>query len=277
LSRHILQHFFMPISRKKETDAPPVHPRGKKVFSRQLRALRRLLLRGIVLFLAGSLAMTMLFRWVPVPCSSMMIQRQVASLWQENKKYRFRYQWANLKNISPYAPLAVIASEDQKFFTHRGFDFEAIEKAWEYNQRGKRVRGASTISQQVAKNLYLWPGRSFVRKGLEVYFTLLLEGLWPKRRILEVYLNVAEFGPGIFGIEAASQTYFRKSAARLTSAEAATLAAILPSPLRSSATRPSSYISRRTRQIQQQMQRMGGLEVLKPHGIPPRKSRSATK
>jgi monofunctional glycosyltransferase len=267
----------MPIFRKKETNAPPAQPRGKKVFSRRLRVLRRLLLRGIVLFLAGSMAITLLFRWVPLPGSSMMIQRQAASLWQENKKYRFRYQWVSLKDISPYAPLAVIASEDQKFFTHRGFDFEAIEKAWEYNQRRKRVRGASTISQQVAKNLYLWPGRNFVRKGLEVYFTLLLEGLWPKRRIIEVYLNVAEFGPGIFGVEAASQTYFRKSASGLTSGEAATLAAILPSPLRSSATRPSSYISRRARHIQQQMQRMGGPAALKQHGIPPKKSRGAAK
>ncbi|MDG4474588.1 monofunctional biosynthetic peptidoglycan transglycosylase [Thiovibrio frasassiensis] len=241
-------------------------PRKRGVF-RWLRTLCRLALRVFVLCLAGTMAITILFRWVPLPCSSLMIQRQVASLWEKEKEYRFRYQWVALEKMSPYAPLAAIASEDQKFFSHMGFDFEAIEKAWEHNQRRKRVHGASTISQQVAKNLFLWPGRSFIRKGLEVYFTLLLEGLWPKHRILEVYLNVAEFGPGIFGVEAASKVYFHKSAAKLNSAEAAILAAILPSPLRSSAARPSGYISERAWHIQQQMRLMGGTESLrKPLG-----------
>ena len=244
-------------------DLPP----GKTGFSRRLRSFCRLALRCFVLGIAGTMTITILFRWVPLPCSSLMIQRQVASLlWQKDKEYRFRYRWVGLESISPYAPLAVIASEDQKFFDHMGFDFDAIEKAWEHNLRRKRVHGASTISQQVAKNLFLWPGRSFIRKGMEVYFTLLLEGLWPKRRILEVYLNVAEFGPGIFGIEAASQAYFHKSAAKLNSAEAAILAAILPSPLRSSAARPSGYISQRAWQIQQQMRLMGGTASLKPLG-----------
>lgn len=216
------------------------------------------------------MAITILFRWVPLPCSSLMIQRQVASLWEQDKKYRFRYHWVSLGRISLYAPLAVIASEDQKFFEHMGFDFEAMEKAWEHNQRRKRVHGASTISQQLAKNLFLWPGRSFLRKGVEVYFTLLLEGLWPKRRIIEVYLNVVEFGPGLFGIEAASQAYFHKPAARLNSAEAAILAAILPSPLRSNAARPSGYISQRAGQIQQQMRLMGGpASLLKPLDLKP--------
>lgn len=239
--------------------------------SHRLRSLFRLALRWLAIFLAGTMAITILFRWVPLPCSSLMIQRQVASLWQKDKEYRFRYQWVGLGNISPSAPLAVIASEDQKFFNHMGFDFDAIEKAWEHNQHRKRVHGASTISQQVAKNLFLWPGRSFIRKGMEVYFTLLLEGLWPKRRILEVYLNVAEFGPGIFGVEAASRAYFHKPAARLNSAEAAILAAILPSPLRSSAARPSGYISQRAWQIQQQMRLMGGPAMLKPLGQKTRK------
>lgn len=245
----------------------PHLPRKKTGFSRWFRSVGRLAFRGVILCLAGTMAMTILFRWVPLPGSSLMIQRQVASLWQQDKKYRFRYRWVNLERISPYAPLAVIASEDQKFFEHMGFDFEAIEKAWEHNQHRKRVHGASTISQQVAKNLFLWPGRSFIRKGMEVYFTLLIEGLWPKRRILEVYLNVAEFGPGIFGIEAASQAYFHKPAARLNSAEAARMAAILPSPLRSNAARPSGYISQRAWQIQRQMRFMGGPAALrKPLG-----------
>lgn len=209
------------------------------------------------------MAITMVFRWVPVPCSSLMIQKRVAAFWQQDKDFRFRHRWVGLKKISPYAPLAVIASEDQKFLNHLGFDFDAIEKAWEHNQRKKKVHGASTISQQLAKNLFLWPQRSFVRKGLEVYFTLLLEGLWPKRRILEVYLNVAEFGPGIFGIEAASQAYFRKPAARLSSGEAALLAATLPSPLRFNPGKPTGYLRQRAAQIQQQMRQLGGPALLK--------------
>jgi len=229
----------------------------------RLRSFGRLVFRWSIFAIAGSMAITLIFRWVPLPFSSLMLQQQVASLWQKDKDYRFRYRWVELKKISPYAPLAVIASEDQKFLHHQGFDFEAIEKAWEHNQRRKRVHGASTISQQVAKNLFLWPGRSFLRKGMEVYFTLLLEGLWPKRRILEVYLNIAEFGPGLFGVEAASRAYFRKPASRLTSREAAILAATLPSPLRSNAARPSGYINQRAGHIQQQMQQMGGIGLLK--------------
>lgn len=257
----------MPISQK---NAAMTHKRKGMLL--WLRSLGRLVFRGVILCLAGTMAFTILFRWVPLPCSSLMIQRQVASLWEKDKEYRFRYQWVNLGSISPYAPLAAIASEDQKFFSHMGFDFDAIEKAWEHNQRGKRVHGASTISQQVAKNLFLWPGRSFIRKGLEVYFTLLIEGLWPKHRILEVYLNVAEFGHGIFGVEAASRAYFHKPAAKLNSAEAAILAAILPSPLRSSAVRPSGYISERAWHIQQQMRLMGGTASLpKPLGKPSKK------
>ena len=248
-------------------DLPP----QRTGFSRRLRSLCRLALRWFVFGIAGTMAITIFFRWVPLPCSSLMIQRQIASLWEKDKAYRFRYRWVGLERISPYAPLAVIASEDQKFFQHMGFDFDAMEKAWEHNQRRKRVHGASTISQQLAKNLFLWPERSFLRKGMEVYFTLLLEGLWPKRRIIEVYLNVVEFGPGIFGIEAASQAYFHKPAARLNSAEAAILAAILPSPLRSNPSRPSGYISERAWHIQQQMRLMGGLPLLKPLNSNPKK------
>lgn len=252
---------------------PPKDPPRKKTgFFRRLRSLCRLVLRWFVLGIAGTMAITILFRWVPLPCSSLMIQRQIASLWEQDKRYQFRYRWVDMGRISPYAPLAVVASEDQKFFTHMGFDFEAMEKAWEHNQHRRRVHGASTITQQLAKNLFLWPERSFLRKGMEVYFTLLLEGLWPKRRILEVYLNVVEFGPGIFGIEAASQAYFHKPAARLNSGEAAILAAILPSPLRSNPARPSGYISQRAGHIQQQMQLMGGTPSLnKPLGPTPKK------
>ena len=192
-----------------------------------------------------------------------MIQRQIAAKWQGEQRFRLAYTWVGLEQVSSYVPLAVIAAEDQKFFDHGGFDFGAMNKAWQANEHRYRPLGASTISQQVAKNLFLWPGRTFFRKGLEAYFTLLLEGLWPKQRILEVYLNVAEFGSGIFGVEAASRAYFHKSAAKLTSTEAALLAAILPSPLRSDLTHPTSYILSRARHIERQMKLMGGGTYLK--------------
>ncbi len=228
-----------------------------------LRALRRIVLQALVFFVAGSIVLVLLFRWAPVPLSSLMIQRQIAAKWQGNAGYRLLHTWVSLDQISLYAPLAVIAAEDQNFFDHHGFDFDAMTKAWKSNQHRSRPHGASTISQQVAKNLYLWPGRTLFRKGVEAWFTLLLEGLWPKERILEVYLNVAEFGPGIFGVEAASRTYFHKSAARLTSREAALLAAILPSPLRSDLHRPTRYLLGRAGQIERQMRLMGGVLYLK--------------
>lgn len=175
---------------------------------------------------------------------------------------RVQRRWAELGQISPQLRLAVIASEDQKFLEHSGFDVEAIQKAMAYNDRNrnrkaKRVRGASTISQQVAKNLYLWPGRSLLRKGLEAYITLLIEATWPKRRILEVYLNVAQFDADLFGAEAAAERFFKKPAARLTPAEAALLAAVLPNPKRFHAAKPSAYVQRRQRFILDQMQDLG--------------------
>jgi monofunctional glycosyltransferase len=168
----------------------------------------------------------------------------------------------DLARISPNLPLAVVASEDQKFPEHWGFDVEAIEKAYQLNQHSHRVRGASTISQQVAKNLYLWSGRSYFRKGLEAYFTLLIEGLWPKRRILEVYLNIAEFGNGTYGAEAAAERFFHLPAARLSRSDAAALAAVLPNPEHYSAAAPSRYVLQRRDWILGQMQALGGPEML---------------
>lgn len=216
---------------------------------------------GIIV--AGSIALTLLFRWVPVPMSSLMIQRQITAKWQGDSGYRLAYTWVRLHQISLSARQAVIAAEDQKFFDHGGFDFGAMNKAWQANEHRRRPLGASTISQQVAKNLFLWPGRTLFRKGLEAFFTLLLEGLWSKQRILEVYLNVAEFGPGVFGVEAASRVNFHKPAAKLTSSEAALLAAILPSPLRFDLNHPTSYVLRRARHIERQMKLMGGDGFLK--------------
>jgi monofunctional glycosyltransferase len=237
-------------------------PRRANILCR-LQALALWTGRWLAYFLLASLAVTLFFRWAPLPFSSLMLQRQFAAQLRTDSQ-RLHYHWVGLERISPQALLAVIAAEDQKFLDHHGFDFAALAKAWQDNQKRKNPRGASTISQQVAKNVYLWPGKSLFRKGVEAYFTVLLEALWPKGRILEVYLNVAEFGPGVFGIEAASQTYFHKPAAKLNAAEAAILAAVLPSPLRSSAGRPSPYISGRAWQIQKQMRQLGGTALLRP-------------
>lgn len=246
--------------------SPPVMSIRLTRISFHFRTLRAALLKMFYYLLAVSIGLTLLFRWAPIPFSSLMVQRQAAAAWQSKKPYRLHYHWKGMDKISPHAALAVVAAEDQKFLTHNGFDFDAIERAIERNEHRRRPLGASTITQQVAKNLYLWPGRSYLRKGVEAYFTLLLEGLWSKERILEVYLNIAEFGPGIFGIEAASQAYFHKSAAKLNAAEAAILAAILPSPLRSSAIQPSGYIQERAWHIQQQMRHLGGPGYLRPVG-----------
>jgi monofunctional glycosyltransferase len=170
---------------------------------------------------------------------------------------------AQLFTDLPAAGLAVIASEDQRFPEHGGFDFKQIEKAMDEAERGGRARGASTISQQVAKNLFLWNGRSYLRKGLEAWYTVLIEALWSKRRILEVYVNIAEFGRGVYGAEAAAQAFFRKPAARLGRGEAARLAAVLPSPKRMRADNPSAYVLRRQAEIERQMQALGGPAYLK--------------
>ncbi len=223
-----------------------------------IRVLRRILLWVVAVSLTASIALVLVFRWLPVPLSSLMVQRHLTGAQQGGQGYRLQYTWISLEHMSLSAPLAVIAAEDQKFFEHQGFDVEAIKKAWQANQHRRRPLGASTISQQVAKNLYLWPGRTFVRKGIEAWFTVLLEGLWPKRRILEVYLNIAEFGPGIFGVEAGSRTFFGKSALKLSSGEAALLAAVLPGPLRFDLAQPTDYVRGRARQIEQQMKLLGG-------------------
>jgi monofunctional biosynthetic peptidoglycan transglycosylase len=173
------------------------------------------------------------------------------------------YQWMPWKRISPHLPIAVVASEDQKFPHHWGFDFDAISKAIDENKRRSHPRGASTITQQVAKNLFLWSGKSYLRKGLEAYFTVVLELVWPKRRIIEVYLNIAQFGPGIYGVEAASRSYLFKPASQLSKHEAALLAAVLPNPRKLIAANPSGYVRRRARKIEEQMEQLGGAAYLK--------------
>jgi len=207
-------------------------------------------------------AALLLLRWVPPLTTAFIAQKQVAAWATGDREFRLGYRWTPMREISPYAGLAVVASEDQKFPRHSGFDVEAIEDALEDRERGRRVRGASTISQQVAKNLFLWPGRSFVRKGLEAYLTVLIEALWPKRRILEVYLNIAEMGPGTFGVGAASRRFFGKEPRALTPGEAALLAAVLPNPRRLHADRPSTYVRSRAGWIRRQMDQLGGPSYL---------------
>jgi len=211
---------------------------------------------------AASVLLVLLLRWINPPFSAFMAETQAAAWYNRDAGYASTHHWVDLDRISPNLALAVIASEDQKFPEHWGFDVEAIEKAYQLNQHSHKVRGASTISQQVAKNLFLWSGRSYFRKGLEAYFTVLIEACWPKRRILEVYLNIAEFGYGIYGAEAAAQHFFHKSAVRLTRSDAALLAAVLPSPEHYSAAAASAYVQRRREQILAQMQALGGPEML---------------
>jgi monofunctional biosynthetic peptidoglycan transglycosylase len=215
------------------------------------RGGRRWFRRLAVLLLVAVTACVVLvlpFRWLDPPTTVFILRDPGAPA--------FARPWVGMEHISPALPIAVVSAEDQKFPHHRGFDFDAISQALK-EDRGS-VRGASTITQQLAKNLYLWPGRSLVRKGLEAGFTVLLELLWPKRRILEVYLNVVEFGPGIYGVAAASEVFFGKHPRQLTSREAALLAAVLPSPKRLSAARPSAYVERRVARIRRGVRNLGG-------------------
>ena len=204
-----------------------------------------------------SLLMVVVYRFVPVPFTLLQLGRVVEQI-AAGKPIKLAKDWEPIDRISNNLALAVICAEDQKFPEHNGFDVEAIEKAIKHNKKSKRKRGASTISQQTAKNVFLWESRTWLRKGLEVYFTFLIEVIWPKERIMEVYLNVIEMGDGIYGAQAASQAYFKKDAAKLTASEAALIAAILPSPLRYSATKPSGYVRGRQGWIMGQMAQWGG-------------------
>lgn len=219
---------------------------------RFLKFLLKLVL-GLFLF---SILMVVIYKWVPVPFTPLMAIRYF-----ENPHEDIRHDWVSREEISNNLKLAVIASEDQNFLRHNGFDYEAIEKAMEENRKGRRVRGASTISQQTAKNVFLWPQRSWFRKGLEVYFTFWIELLWSKERILEVYLNSIEMGKGVYGAEAAAQNWFGKSAANLTAYEAAAIAAILPNPREYRAKPASNFIQGRQVWIVRQMKNLGEIKL----------------
>jgi len=208
------------------------------------------------------------FKYVPVPFSAVMAERQISAWLSLNFSYVSSSTWVSENQISPYIYLAVIASEDQNFPHHWGFDLDAIERAYKHNTINKQsIRGASTISQQTVKNLWLWDGRSWFRKGLETLMTPVMEVLWSKQRILTIYLNIAEFGDGVFGVEEASNRFFNKPASKLSMSEAALLAAVLPNPHRYSVKSPSSYVLKRQAWILNQMHLLGGKNFLKVNDI----------
>jgi monofunctional glycosyltransferase len=205
----------------------------------------------------------LLLRWWPPVTSAFMVEARIGALVRGDPAFHLRHIWVDRPRLGASSQLAVIASEDQKFPFHHGFDFDSMKDALREQEAGERSRGASTISQQTAKNLFLWGGRSWVRKGLEAWFTVLLELCLPKTRILEVYLNSAQFGPGIYGVEAAAQTYFHKHASALSRGEAAQLAAVLPNPVRLHADRPSAYVAARREWILGQMRELGDVAYLR--------------
>ncbi|GAK55521.1 monofunctional biosynthetic peptidoglycan transglycosylase [Candidatus Vecturithrix granuli] len=238
----------------------PIQPGGQR---KKQGAFLKILKWGGLALIALPVGFILCFRFVPPPISAFMVARYLDGVFDAERQTTLAYQWVNWEAISPQIMLAVVAAEDQKFPYHRGFDFTSIAEAIEEQRAGGRVRGASTITQQVAKNLFLWNGRSYLRKGLEAYLTLLIEFLWPKRRVLEVYVNIAEFGDGIYGVSAAAERFFRKQSSVLTRQESALLAAVLPNPQMFKVDSPSAYVRSRSQHIIRQMQNLGGTSYLK--------------
>jgi monofunctional biosynthetic peptidoglycan transglycosylase len=224
-----------------------------------IRKISRWLWKAFLWFLGLSILTVIIFKWVPIPFTPLMITRVIENKMEGNDAI-LSHDWVPLAEISPNLQKAVIASEDGNFLKHSGFDFEAMQKAFKNNQRGKKLKGGSTISQQTAKNVFLWQGRSYLRKGLEAYFTVLIELIWGKERIIEVYLNSIEMGNGVYGAQEAARVWYRTSAINLTKREAAGIAAILPNPRKYKATNSSSYIERRKDRILRNMRHIGKLE-----------------
>jgi monofunctional biosynthetic peptidoglycan transglycosylase len=211
----------------------------------------------LTLFLL-SVAWVLLYRWVAPPATLHMLKRRAEAGTAGKEDPYIQYRFVRLEEMSDQLPLAVVASEDQLFLKHSGFDVDAILDAFKRNRKGGNIRGGSTISQQVAKNVFLWHGRSYFRKAVEAYFTMLIEMLWGKERIIEVYLNIAEMGDGVFGVEAASQRYYKKPAKDIGRQQAALLAAVLPNPIKFSAKNPSGYTQKRRTRIARAMASLGG-------------------
>lgn len=229
-----------------------------------MKRIFKFIFKLLLWLLVISIGMVFLYKWVPVPVTPLMVIRSVEN-YQDQKPMGWKHDWVSLDQISKNLQLAVICSEDQNFLKHNGFDVEAIEKAYLDNKKGKRIKGASTISQQTAKNVFLWTQRSWFRKGLEVYFTFLIESIWSKERIMEVYLNSIEMGPGIYGAEAAAIYWYKKPASKLSQYESASIAAILPNPLKYKANPATNYIERRKIWIVRQMGYFGKLDYEKAH------------
>ena len=223
---------------------------------------KKLFYKAVLYFLIISVSSVVVFKFIPIPITLTMLDQKLGSI-IDGEDSEIHYAWRSYNNVSREMHLAVIAAEDQLFPDHFGFDFKHMQIAYKNNLRGKKVRGASTISQQVAKNVFLWQSRSYIRKALEVYFTFLIEIIWGKQRILEVYVNVAEMGKNTFGAESAAQKYFGISAKNLTREQAAKLAAVLPSPRKWSVTKPGPYVSRRVPKITRQMRALGGTAYIK--------------
>jgi monofunctional biosynthetic peptidoglycan transglycosylase len=222
-----------------------------------MRRIFRIIFRIILWFFILSIGSAIIFRWVPVPVTPLMLKRCIQQK-ADGKPMKLKKDWVSLDEIAPHLQLAVVCSEDQNFLMHFGFDFKALKKAMVNNDKGKKLRGGSTISQQTAKNVFLWNGRNYVRKAFEAYFTLLIEIFWSKERIMEVYLNIVELGDGIYGAEAAAQYYFKKPAAKLTREESAILASLLPSPVRYGKVINGNYMQGRKLWVLQQMRFWGG-------------------
>lgn len=217
-----------------------------------MKAVLKFIKWAVIIFFASSVAAVVAFRFIPVPVTPLMVIRAINPKGTDAEKEaerHWKHDWVSYDEISKWMPRAVVATEDGRFYQHHGFDFKEIENAVKESQSGKRNRGASTITQQTAKNLFLWPGHSWIRKGLEAYFTVLMELFWPKERIMEVYLNSIEMGPGIYGVEAAARHYFGCSAAQLTKRQAALIALCLPNPLKRNPANPTSYMRRRQSKI----------------------------
>ncbi|RZK98740.1 MAG: monofunctional biosynthetic peptidoglycan transglycosylase, partial [Rubrivivax sp.] len=238
---------FSPLAQHSRGCAIDIARAGNK---RRSRRWLKWLLALPFLFAAATILQVAVLRFVDPPFSAFMMARQLEAWGEGDMAFRVAYDWRDMRDISANLPVAMVAAEDQNFANHHGFDFDAIQKARVNNAKGRKVRGASTASQQVAKNLFLWQGRSWLRKGMEAWYTLLIECLWPKTRILEVYANIAEFGDGVYGAQAAARSYWRKDASRLSLAESARLAAVLPSPRRYSVARPGPFVQRRANWIQ---------------------------
>lgn len=217
------------------------------------KRILRFIGKALLWFVIITVSWVVIYRFVPPPVTFLMTKRLYQQL-SDNRPLKLEKEWKPLGKMSPHLPSAAIASEDQRFMSHNGFDWQAIRKAYRENKNGNRKRGGSTISQQVAKNVFLWPGRSYLRKGFEAYFTILIELIWSKKRIMEVYLNVAEMGIGVFGAEAAAWYYFDKPASDLSRYQAALIAAILPNPTEYPVRNPGPYVSGRARQVMRYMQ-----------------------